>query len=40
MLYLAHDLKMIGDKEFDSRYSISIEISCLLSGLIKSLHNK
>ena len=37
MLYLALELHYISQKEFDNLYSISIEISKLLSGLIKTL---
>lgn len=37
MLYLAKDLKKIRDEDFDILYSLSIEISKLLSGLIKTL---
>lgn len=37
MLYLALRLKYINQKEFNYYYELSIEISKLLSGLIKSL---
>jgi len=37
MLYLAKDLKKINNNDFDTLYSLSVEISKLLSGLIKTL---
>lgn len=37
MLYLALDLNYITSKEFNSAYNLSIEISRLLSGFIKTL---
>jgi len=37
MLYLARDLNKISQKDFDELYNLSIEISKLLSGLIKTL---
>jgi four helix bundle protein len=37
MLYLARRLDYINDKQFNYFYELSIEISKLLSGLIKSL---
>jgi four helix bundle protein len=37
MLYLALDLKYIKKKEFDNFYAKSIEISKMISGLIKTL---
>ena len=37
MLYLALRLNYISNKEFNNFYSLSVEISKLLSGLIKSL---
>ncbi len=37
MLYLAKELEKISEKQFEYLYGISIEISKLLSGLIKSL---
>ena len=37
MLYLAKDLGKISEKQFEDLYEISIEISKLLSGLIKSI---
>lgn len=37
MLYLALELKYITQKEFNELYSLSIEISKMLSGFIKTL---
>jgi len=37
MLYLARDLKKISDSDFDDLYNQTIEISRLLSGLIKKI---
>ncbi len=37
MLYLAHDLGKINEKEFNIFYKLSLEISRLISGLIKTL---
>jgi len=37
MLYLAKDLKKVDDDKFKKLYGLSIEISKLLSGLIKTL---
>ncbi|RLD47376.1 MAG: four helix bundle protein [Bacteroidetes bacterium] len=37
MLYLAKDLNKISVKDFDELYTLTIEISKLLSGLIKTL---
>lgn len=37
MLYLAQDLGKIDKKEFNSFYKLSLEISKLISGLIKTL---
>ena len=37
MLYLAKDLDKINDEQFTSIYNLSLEISKLLSGLIKSI---
>jgi four helix bundle protein len=37
MLYLANDLGYINKSEFDKLFKLSIEISKMLSGLIKSL---
>jgi len=37
MLYLAKDLGKISDVEFDKLYAMSVEISKLLSGFIKTL---
>jgi len=37
MLYLAKDLNTINKTEFDEFYNLSLEISRLLSGLIKTL---
>lgn len=37
MLYLALDLKYIAQKDFDEAFNLSLEISKLLSGLIKTL---
>lgn len=37
MLYLALELKYISDKDFDSLYALSMEISRILSGFIKTL---
>jgi len=37
MLYLAKNLKYITMGEFNSTYSLSLEISKILSGLIKTL---
>lgn len=37
MLYLAKDLGKISENQFDELYKVSIEISKLLSGLIKRL---
>lgn len=37
MLYLAKDLKKISEKEFQHLYNLSVEISKILSGLIKTL---
>ena len=37
MLYLALDLKYINNSEFDLLYKLTIEISKLLSGFIKTL---
>lgn len=38
MLYLAKDLNKIDNTRFNELYSLSIEISKLLSGLIKTLN--
>jgi len=37
MLYIAIERKFITQKQFDEAYNLSIEISKLLSGLIKTL---
>jgi len=37
MLYIALELNYISQKEFDYFYNLTIEISKILSGLIKSL---
>ena len=37
MLYLANDLNKINKNEFKNLYNLTIEISKLLSGLIKTL---
>jgi len=37
MLYLAKDLNKINENEFTKLYNLSLEISKLLSGLIKTL---
>lgn len=37
MLYLALDRKYLTQKEFNNSYNLSIEISKMLSGFIKSL---
>ena len=37
MLYLAKDLNTISPSKFDEFYNLSLEISKLLSGLIKTL---
>jgi four helix bundle protein len=37
MLYLAYDLKYINKEEFDPPYKQTLEISKMLSGLIKTL---
>lgn len=37
MLYLALELKSISKKDFDSAHSLSLEISRMLSGFIKTL---
>lgn len=37
MLYLAHELKYISDKNFQEEYMQTVEISKILSGLIKTL---
>lgn len=37
MLYLAAELEYINKKEFDNYYSLTVEISKILSGLIKTL---
>lgn len=37
MLYLAHDLKYISEKDFQELTLSSLEISKLISGLIKAL---
>jgi len=37
MLYLAKDLNKISNEDFDILYSLTLEISRLLSGLIKAL---
>jgi hypothetical protein len=37
MLYLANDLKKISEKEFQQLYKLSVEISKILSGFIKTL---
>jgi len=37
MLYLAKDLNKISVKDFDELYTLTVEISKLLSGLIKTL---
>ena len=37
MLYIAKDLKKLSKENFDELYELSIEISKLLSGLIKTL---
>ncbi len=37
MLYIALELKYISQKEFDKIFSLSLEISKLLSGFIKTL---
>jgi four helix bundle protein len=37
MLYLAQELKMISEKEFNALLSLAAEISKILSGLIKTL---
>lgn len=38
MLYLALELEYISKKDFDINYNLSVEISKLLAGLIKSLN--
>ncbi len=38
MLYLAKDLNKMNNTRFNELYSLSIEISKLLSGLIKTLN--
>jgi len=40
MLYLAKDLNRINKNDFESLYDLSIEISKLISGLIKSLNGE
>ncbi len=40
MLYLAFELNYITKEEFDNYYALSVEISKLLSGLIKVLQQK
>ena len=37
MLYLAKDLNKISNEDFDKLYNLTIEISRLLAGLIKTL---
>ncbi|MDP3015322.1 MAG: four helix bundle protein [bacterium] len=37
MLYIADELGYISKKEFDEMYNLSLEISRLISGLIKTL---
>ncbi len=37
MLYLAKELNKINEKQFDEFYNLSLEISKLISGLIKSI---
>jgi len=37
MLYLARDLKKISDSDFEDLYNQTLEISRLLSGLIKKI---
>lgn len=37
MLYIADELGYISKKEFDEMYNLSLEISRLISGLIKAL---
>lgn len=37
LLYIALELKYISQKEFDDCYSLSLEISKMLSGFIKKL---
>jgi four helix bundle protein len=37
MLTLANDLKYINEEEFSSVYALSIEVSKMISGLIKSI---
>ncbi|MBN2891324.1 MAG: four helix bundle protein [Bacteroidales bacterium] len=39
MLYLAKDLDKINDHQFEELYSLSLEISKLISGLIKTLYS-
>lgn len=38
MLYLASELKYVSDQDFKIDYDLSIEISKLLTGLIKSFN--
>jgi len=38
MLYLAYKFKYINKERFDFNYSLTVEISKLLSGLIKTLY--
>ena len=40
MLYVAMDLKLITQQEFDATYDISIQTSRIIWGLIKSLREK
>ncbi len=40
MLYLAKDLKKIENSTFEYLYNLSLEISKLISGLIKSLNTE
>ena len=37
MLYIGLELKYISEKDFNTMYSLSLEISKMLSGLIKTL---
>ncbi len=37
MIYLALELKYISEKEFNKLYALSVEISKMLSGFIKTL---
>jgi four helix bundle protein len=37
MLYLAKDLKYLSNEQFDKQFKLCVEISKLLSGLIKTL---